>query len=395
MPGEDRAIAEDSRIPIWLVLCRAAVLVALLASSALYVHYLSPADSGFCGLHSGCEDVRRSGLSYFQSRFLSMPLVGLVAYASVFAVSLVRPSGPELTALAGIGGLLGLALLGAQAFYVRAFCWLCTIVDASAIVAAAAAFLHRRSGEGDGTDPLRRGAWAAFAVVAILVPIGWTVLKPAPPVPTVIVRQYLPGKINVIEFADFECPFCRKLHPVLKRVISEYPADRVHFVRKHVPLEVHDMALPAARAAVCAEAQGKGEAIAERLIDIELSAAEIRRAAVGAGVDAALFDQCLKSNVPDLRIVADRRLLEDAGMEGLPTTYIGGTRILGVVSEAALRDAFDKAARNEGSSGLPAPVYAALAAALVLATAWLGRSRRRGAGQPRPGGGVEPPKVVS
>lgn len=374
MPGEDRA--EDSRVPTWLVLCRVAVLVALLASSALYVHYLSPADSGFCGLHSGCEDVRRSGLSYFQSRFLSMPLVGLVAYASVFAVSIVRPAGPELTVLAGIGGLLGLALLGAQAFYVHAFCWLCTVVDVSAIVAAAAALLHRRSHAGTGADPLRRGGWAALAGVAVVIPIGWTALKPAPPVPGVIVRQYVPDKINVVEFADFECPFCRKLHPLLKRVMSEYPPDRVHFVRKQVPLEIHDMALPAARAAVCAEAQGKGEALADRLIEIELSAAEIRRAAVGVGVNAVAFDQCLKSDDPDRRILADRKLLEEAGMEGLPTTYIGGTRVLGVVSEAALRDAFDKAARNGGSNGLPAPLYAALAAASVVAAAWLGRSRR-------------------
>jgi hypothetical protein len=79
MPGEERAVAEDSRVPTGLVLCRVAVLVALLASSALYVHYLNPADSGLCGLHSGCEDVRRSALSYFQSRFLSMPLVGVMA----------------------------------------------------------------------------------------------------------------------------------------------------------------------------------------------------------------------------------------------------------------------------------------------------------------------------
>jgi predicted DsbA family dithiol-disulfide isomerase/uncharacterized membrane protein len=377
MPAEERATAEGSRVPIGLVLCRVAVLVALLASSALYMHYLSPADSGFCGLHSGCEDVRRSALSYFQSRFLSMPLVGLVAYASVFLVSLVRPAGPELPALAGLGGLLGLALLGTQAFYVRAFCWLCTIVDVAAVVAAAGALVHRRSGADTSLDPLERRAWTALLVITVLVPVGWTLLKPAPPVPSVILRQYVPDKINVIEFADFECPFCRKLHPLLKRVMAEYPKDRVHFVRKQVPLEMHEMALPAARAAVCAEAQGMGEELANRLIEIELSAAEIRRAAVGVGVEPVAFDRCLASSDPEARIMADRKLLEDAGMEGLPTTYIGGTRILGVVSEAALRDAFERAARGEGSTGIPAPAYATLAAVLVVAAAWLGRSRRR------------------
>jgi predicted DsbA family dithiol-disulfide isomerase/uncharacterized membrane protein len=358
----------------------------LLASSALYVHYLSPADSGFCGLHSGCEEVRRSALSYFKSRFLSMPLIGLVAYASVFVVSLLRPGGRELPVLAGIGGLLGLALLGAQSFYVRAFCWLCTVVDVSAIVAAAAALLHHRSGVDAALDPLERRGWSALLVLAIVVPLGWTALKPEPPVPSVILRQYEAGKINVVEFADFECPHCRKLHPVLKRVMSEYPKDRVHFVRKHVPLEFHQMALPAARAVVCAQAQGKGEELADRLMEIQLSAAEIRRAAVGVGVDPVAFDRCLASSDPEARISADRRLLEEAGMEGLPTTYIGGTRVLGAVSDAALRDAFDRATRSEGSSGLPAPVYATLAAALAAAAAWLGRSRAGGRrGAPRDG----------
>src|SRR6185503_6117111 len=95
----------------------------------------------------------------------------------------------------------------------------------------------------------------------------------------VVRAVYEPGKINVVEFADFECPYCRALHPVLKRVIQDYPADRVHFVRKHVPLEMHELARPAARAAVCTEEQGKGEAMADALVQAELSEAAIRRAA--------------------------------------------------------------------------------------------------------------------
>jgi predicted DsbA family dithiol-disulfide isomerase/uncharacterized membrane protein len=377
MPADDRATVQSSRAPVWLVLCRSAVLVALLASSALYVHYLNPADSGFCGLHSGCEEVRRSALSYFQSQFLSMPLLGLVAYATVFVVSLFQPSSALFAALAGVGGILGIALLGAQGLYVRAFCWLCTIVDASAVVAAATALLHRRSVAGGdaGADPLRRGAWTALLALSLVVPLGWTALKPSQPVPAVILRLYVPGKINVVEFADFECPYCRKLHPLLKRVLADY-ADRVHFVRKQVPLEMHDLARPAARAAICAEAQGKGEELADRLMEIELAPADIRRAAVGLGVDVDAFERCLSSKDPDHRIDADRKLLESAGMDGLPTTYIGGTRILGVASEAAYRDAFDRAGRNEESGGVPAPVYGALVAALFAAVAWLGRSQR-------------------
>jgi protein-disulfide isomerase len=186
----------------------------------------------------------------------------------------------------------------------------------------------------------------------------------------------VPDKINVIEFADFECPFCRKLHPLLKQVTSDYPPDKVRFVRKQVPLEMHPDAKPAARAALCAEAQGKGEKLADRLVEIELSSSNIRRAAVDVGVDVGAFDRCLESQEPDKRIAADTKLLEDAGMEGLPTTYIGGKRLLGVVSEAALRDAFDRAARNEAPGGVPGSLYGGVALALAGLAAWFGRSRR-------------------
>src|ERR1043165_5431603 len=97
MARDEHADGDDRREPAtWLAFSRAAVLVAILSSVALYIHYLNPADSGFSGfaaLHSGCEDVRRSGISYFGSPYLSMPLVGLVAYGSLFVLSMLRPFG--------------------------------------------------------------------------------------------------------------------------------------------------------------------------------------------------------------------------------------------------------------------------------------------------------------
>jgi hypothetical protein len=101
----------------------------------------------------------------------------------------------------------------------------------------------------------------------------------------------------------------------------------------------------------------------------------------------AAFDRCLESPEPDRRIAADTKLLDEAGMEGLPTTYVGGTRLLGAVSEATLRDAFDRALRGEPGRGLSAPVYIVLSGLLVGAVTWLGRSRRgtlKDGGQRRP-----------
>lgn len=367
---------KEGLFPIWLVLTRKAILVALLASAALYAQYLDPVGASFCGLHSGCEAVRRSGLGYFGSRFLSIPLGGLVAYGVVFAVSLLRP---RFTAwLATAGAVVALGLLLTQAFYVHAFCWLCVVVDTTAILAAVFAwfFVREARADGVGADPLKLTTWVALAVLLCLVPVGWVAVKPMPPVPAEIRALYVPGKINVVEFADFECPYCRALHPVLKGVRESYPADRVNFMRKQVPLPMHGDAVPAARADVCAEAQGKGEELANRLVTLDLTASSIRRAAVGVGVNSSEFDACLASKVPDARIAADTALLDAAGFEGLPTTYVGDKRLLGAVSEAAIRDAFDRAAKEHPDASIPGPIYLGLALALLLAVAWLGRTRR-------------------
>ncbi len=369
---------KEGLFPIWLVLTRKAILVALLASAALYAQYLDPVGASFCGLHSGCEAVRRSGLGYFGSRFLSIPLGGLVAYAVVFGVSLARPAERFTAWLATAGAVVALGLLLTQAFYVHAFCWLCCVVDATAILAAGFAWMGAREARagGVGADPLRPATWVGLAVLLCLVPVGWVAVKPMPPVPAEIRALYVPGKINVVEFADFECPYCRALHPVLQRVREDYPAERVNFMRKQVPLPMHGDAVPAARADVCAEAQGKGEELANRLVTLDLTASSIRRAAVGVGVNPSEFDACLASKAPDARIAADTALLDAAGFEGLPTTYVGDKRLLGAVSEAAIRDAFDRAAKEHSDTSIPGPIYLGLAFALLAAVAWLGRTRR-------------------
>src|SRR5690606_14821924 len=130
--------------------------------------------------------------------------------------------------------------------------------------ASAAEELGRRA-EPVGLHP---AGWAVLGALAVLAPWLWPKLKPAPPVPAKVAAYYEPGKINVVEFADFQCPFCRRLHTQLKNIIEDY-AGRVNFVRLHMPLASHAHARPAARAAVCAAKQGKEEAMADRLFEAE------------------------------------------------------------------------------------------------------------------------------
>jgi predicted DsbA family dithiol-disulfide isomerase/uncharacterized membrane protein len=359
-----------------LLLLRLPALVALAASAALFMHYIDPVDASFCAAESGCEQVRRSPISYFGSPVLNLPLLGLVAYGTVLFTSLA-PERRRLAAwLAVAGGVGGPTFLLLQVVYVGAFCWLCGVVDAAAIAAALGGVLLLRRGA--GPEPLRPGAWLAFAAIAALAPPLWSRVRPAEPVPGVVRALYVPGKINVVEFADFECPFCRRLHPILKQAISEYPEGRVHLVRMNVPLDHHPNAHALASAHVCARAQGQGDRVADLLNDREPGPEAIRAAQQEAGLDTTAFHACLEA--PETRATLEREtaVLREAGMLGLPTTYIGGKRFVGAVSIEAIREALDLADRGETERGIPAPLYLGLILAAVAATLWRGRARSGG-----------------
>jgi predicted DsbA family dithiol-disulfide isomerase len=381
---------------VWLFITQLWICVALAASAALYVHYLSPLDSGYCGPSSGCEAARRSGLGYFfGSRYVSLPLFSLVAFGALGALSLRRPvpgsrsAGPlgalwrepslTLFAASGIGAVLGLGLVGYQAVILEQYCWLCMIVDVAALGCAVFAFLAARAVRQTGEtplSPLRTGAWAVVAALLVAGPLVWDAIKPPAPIPGAIAALYQPGKINVVEFADYECPHCRRLHPQLSAVIDSYPG-KVNFRRLNLPLKSHEFAHGAARAQVCAREQGKGEAMADRLFAAEdLHPSSNRDLAKALGVELGAYDQCISSGAADKLIEAESKILLDHGLQGLPTTYVGAKTILGAQPEEVFRDAFDRAERGEGDRGIPASVYWPLVLSLAAAICWVGRVRR-------------------
>lgn len=354
----------------WLIATRLLVLIALVVSAVLYSYYLNPLDSQVCAAESGCEVLRRTPLAYFGSAYVSLPLFGMLAFASAFGVSVwcqrrsdARPYLPLLQLLA-VGGALGIAFIGYQALYAHAYCWLCLIADSSALLAAVSAFFLDRA-TAPSSEPIREKqsqgllgwAWWALAGIAAAAPLVWHTVRPLPPVPEVIRALYRPGTINVVEFADLQCPHCRRLHPLLKSVMASYP-ERVNFVRKHAPLPQHPFAEEAARGAICADViSQQGEALIDLLVENDLESESAHQAAVQLGIDREAFEACLKAPATQERIEADLTLLRQAGFEGLPTTYVGAQRFVGAQSEATLRDAFERAAAGEGNSGVPFPLF--------------------------------------
>ncbi|MEN9580123.1 MAG: hypothetical protein RJA70_3132 [Pseudomonadota bacterium] len=359
---------------LWLTLYRICALGAILFSALLYLHYLSPVDSGFCSEGGGCETVRSSGFSYFGSRYVNIPLVGVIAYAALFSASLFSADSPVRRYLhwpSVAGGVAALGLVITQALYLKAFCWMCVVVDSFGVGLAFLSLLA--IGKGPAAEPLRRWAWLSLLGAALVLPAAWAWLKPLPPVPEAILALYKPGKINVVEFADFQCPYCLTFHPRLKRVVEKY-GDQVHFVRRHMPLLQHQFAERAAFAAVCAEAQGQGENMADKLFRTPIRAETISKLATELKLDLPAFESCLKSDTTVQRIEADRALLSEAGFQGLPTTYVGNQVLVGLKATPVIEEAFELAAKGDQPQGIPASLFLALCALVVLGVGFAGRN---------------------
>ena len=378
------------RFPLF-VLLRAAVIVALAGSSALTIDYLSPVPS-FCSASSGCGRVQQSAWAYLGNSGLPLPALGLAAFTALFTLSLLPGKRRKLAAsVAIVGGVIGFGLLCVQAFVVRAFCYLCVTVDVSAIVAGVAgafAIVTRAPLPPDPdsvppkpstapVEPLRDWAWAALAALAVIGPLVWPSARPAPDVPRSIAAYYVRGKINVVEFVDFECPFCRLLHPELKSVLAEY-GSRVNFVRLDLPLDMHPHARGAARAHVCANEHGKGDAIADLLFETEnLEESGLLEAGKKVGLDEAELKRCLAAPETEAKVKKSESVLRDTGLlQGLPTTFVGPEMLVGAQDAIALRDAFEKAASG-AERGVPAALYIALLLIGAGAVIFFGRELRR------------------
>ncbi len=355
---------------------RLAAVLALAVSAALLVDYTGAPT--YCGPGSGCAVVRGSGYGYVLLAGLPLPVpaLGMLGFAVLLGVALSRGLSRWVPLVAALGGVIGLGLFGLQWLEIRQLCSLCVTVDTLAVLAAACGVLVWRSSDLGQELGLRRGAWVALAVLALAAPLLWPRARPAPPVPVGVQKLYQPGKINVVEFADYECPFCRMLHPQLQAVVASYPG-KVNFTRLNLPLKSHEFARGAAEAQVCARSQGRGDAMADQLFAAQDLRPELNRArAKELGVELGAYDRCIASGEADRIIESESRILTESGLQGLPTTYVGARTIIGAQPEEVFRDAFDRAERGDGERGVPAGVYWLITLSLTIAVCWVGRVRR-------------------
>jgi protein-disulfide isomerase len=137
--------------------------------------------------------------------------------------------------------------------------------------------------------------------------------------------------ITIVEWSDFECPFCRRAVPVVDELLALY-GERVRIVYRHFPLEkIHPRARGAAAAAVCAEAQGRFWEYHDRLFagDAALDAPALAGHAAQLGLDRAAFDACLADPATQARIDADAEAGRQAGISGTPAFFVNGIHLSG------------------------------------------------------------------
>jgi protein-disulfide isomerase len=128
--------------------------------------------------------------------------------------------------------------------------------------------------------------------------------------------------VTIVEFSDFECPYCRTAQPVLKRIFTRWPG-RVHLVFRNFPLDRHARALAAARAAVCADQQNRFWAVHDRLFaTVSLTGAALRAAAAESGLNTAEFEACINGELSLERVRQDILLGRTIGVSGTPAFFV-------------------------------------------------------------------------
>jgi protein-disulfide isomerase len=133
------------------------------------------------------------------------------------------------------------------------------------------------------------------------------------------------AKVTLVEFADYECPHCKRFQPVLRQILDEFHGE-VKLYFKHYPLPQHTNARLAAEAAVAAQKQGKFWQFEDKLWvnQDSLSPAEMEKYAKESGLDVSKFRQDLDSKAVKERVQKDRVDGSTLGLSSTPTLYING-----------------------------------------------------------------------
>lgn len=332
-------------VPFWVVMFLCAA--ALVASSFLLVDYVRPAPV-FCAAE-GCGAVKRTVLAYPLG--IPTPLLGIGGFLALGLAQLLQGRRAQIAqaVLAAFAGIVGVGLILVQ-LKLKTICPFCMVADSSAIALLGLSIARAVKGWDPPESRRQLAGGVTTILLAVIVPVAFGMSrKPIPvDVPPVIaeeMRKTPHGKVTVVDFVDFECPFCRMTQADFAPLLEAHK-DQVRVARKQVPLRMHVHAMDAARTASCGEQLGKGDEIADALFATpaaELTPEGCEQLATKHGLDLARFKECVSSAETEARIKADGDMFHAAKGHGLPTIYIDGTKLEGAQEPEVLKSVLEKA----------------------------------------------------
>jgi len=145
--------------------------------------------------------------------------------------------------------------------------------------------------------------------------------------------------VLIVEFADYECPYCQRIYPELKKLQEEF-AGKVAVAFKDFPLPTHPHARKVAEAARCAAEQGRFWEFHDLLFDgrQKLDLPQLKEYARVLKLDAARFDQCLDAGKQAASVQKDFAQGQHLGLTGTPSFFINGHFLSGAVGYGTLRE---------------------------------------------------------
>ncbi len=135
--------------------------------------------------------------------------------------------------------------------------------------------------------------------------------------------------VTVVEFSDFQCPYCRRINPTLDRLRETY-GDKVRVAFKQLPLSsIHAQAQKAAEATLCAREQGKFWQMHDALFadQQKLGVDQLKARAAGLGLDSERFDRCLDAGEQRGAVLADAGAARALGLGSTPTILVNGRAV--------------------------------------------------------------------
>jgi protein-disulfide isomerase len=157
------------------------------------------------------------------------------------------------------------------------------------------------------------------------------------------------AKVTIVEFSDFECPFCSKAAHAVEELRGKY-GDKIHFVFRQFPLSFHANAHVAAQASLAAKEQGKFWQFHDKLFadQKKLDRASLEAAAKELGLDVAKFKKALDDKKFAATVDAELKLGEEVAVDGTPTMFLNGTRVPNPSDVAAVSQQIDAALKAAG-----------------------------------------------